>query len=327
MKSPLKYAIRALAARRQQGIERRSIQRVHAILHGSSIKMLDVGAAGGILPRWLPYRADISFIGLEPDERSSTALLASPESAEYRSYRIIPSGAWSRRGPVGIAFTRKPMCSSHFQPNVPFLSRFPDAARFDVVGKGEVECQTLDDLLGGEEKADFIKLDLEGGELDVLRGSPRILAEVLGLHVEVAFHPLRLNQPLFGDVTAYLSDRGKEFIEFLFISRWERDGFRNLGQAVFADALYLVPPEAVSPERVRPYLAILLIYERYDLAVRLLDLLSASDDFRDREFLKQARGIVLNSKHSFDSRFRLSRKLGIAWGKLAAPNDSFHHHY
>jgi 2-polyprenyl-3-methyl-5-hydroxy-6-metoxy-1,4-benzoquinol methylase len=40
------------------------------LLDGDAIALLDVGASGGIIPRWLPYRENIAFTGIEPDERS-----------------------------------------------------------------------------------------------------------------------------------------------------------------------------------------------------------------------------------------------------------------
>jgi len=90
------------------------------------------------------------------------------------------------------------MCSSYFAPNIQFLSRFPEVERFDIVGTAEVECRTVDELL------DFIKLDLEGGELAVLEGAGNTIEHCMGLHVEVCFQSIREGQPLFGDLAKFL---------------------------------------------------------------------------------------------------------------------------
>jgi FkbM family methyltransferase len=201
----VKRKLRVLAARRRIALGKKCADAVAAVLSGEAIVLLDVGASGGIIPRWSPYRADIAFIGVEPDARSLSVLLNSPESKLFRSYEIIPFGAWNRTGTVGISFTRKPMCSSHFAPNIAFLSRFPEVERFDIVGSTEVECRMVDDLLAGSGKSvDFIKLDLEGGELAVIEGATKSIEGCMGLHVEVCFQSIRDGQPLFGDITNFL---------------------------------------------------------------------------------------------------------------------------
>lgn len=286
------------------------------------------------MPRFRPFRGDINFIGLEPDERSSKDLETSAEASEFRSYRIIPVGAWSRDEKVEIAFTRKPMCSSHFEPNTTFLNQFPDAKRFDVVGSGAVDCQTIDGIfVGVESSVDFIKLDLEGGELEVIRGGDRILRTCLGLHVEVCFHQLRQGQPLFGEIAAYLEKRNIDFIDFVALIRWERDSFRGAGQAVIADALFLRPPEGVAAalasgvlaaEKAKSYIAILFIYERFDLARRFMNLLSTLPAIADEKYLRSVGAILEKRKRSFDARFAILRTIGSAMAYSAAPNSSVH---
>jgi len=333
----LKSALRNVVANRQHAAERSNAADVHRLLAGSAIHMVDVGASGGVLPRWHPYRGDIAFVGLEPDSRSSAALLASPEAAEFREYRIIPHGAWNREGSIGISFTRKPMCSSHFQPNIDFLSRFPEAERFDVVGSGEVECKTIDELLGqlAGAAADFIKLDLEGGELAVLQGATKTLETCLGLHIEVCFQRLRKEQPLFGDVSEFLLQKGIEFVDFVTIIRWERTGYRGIGQAVFADALYLRSPEnlvqlasagKVDGGKIKAYLATLLIYERYDLALKTLELASATGLQLDPAYLQGARAVFEGRKRKFDRQVRLLSRLGML-GLSSSPNGAIHYLY
>src|SRR5580658_1911160 len=197
----MRKVFRGLLEHRRAALAKKWASDAKILLGGNAISFLDVGASGGIIPRWQPYRGDVAFTGIEPDERSIPELLNSPDAKAFKSYDIVPFGAWNRSGPVPITFTRKPMCSSHFQPNIPFLSRFPNPERFDVVGSSDVACRTLDDLLGGSGKpCDFIKLDLEGGELAVLEGARATLGSCLGLHIEVSFQPIRDTQPLFGDV-------------------------------------------------------------------------------------------------------------------------------
>ena len=329
----LRTALRA----RQARLNSASADDIRILLDGDSIALLDVGASGGIIPRWLPYRENIAFTGIEPDERSIPELLNSPDARVFSSYNIIPAAAWSSSGPLGMSFTRKPMCSSHFTPNFPFLSRFPGAARFDVVGSAEIECRTVDELLASTAKqVDFIKLDLEGGELAVLEGAARTLETCIGLHVEVCFQALRENQPLFGDIARFLHERGLEFMDFVSLFRWERDSFDGPGQAIFGDALFLRGPESLmvlangeflTARRAKVYLAILTIYERYDLALKFIDLLRTQGRALSADDMEGFTSMVSRRKARFRRRFRLASMLGRSFSRWAGQNYSFHYLY
>src|SRR5258707_15700586 len=78
------------------------------------------------------------------------------------------------------------------------------------IGTRPVEVTSLerwaatDGLTGFE----FLKLDTQGADLDILRGAGPLLDGCLGVEVEVMFAPLYDGQPLFADVDSYLRSRG-----------------------------------------------------------------------------------------------------------------------
>lgn len=129
---------------------------------------------------------------------------------------------------------------------------------------------------------DFVKIDTQGTELDILRGGGALLnGPLIGLEVEVEFMRLYENQYLFGDVCAHLESKGYEFFDFVNICRWERERFTLFGQAVFGDGLFLRSPEVFAsilanlPEDVargkaKKYIAVVSLYDRIDLLPKCL---------------------------------------------------------
>jgi FkbM family methyltransferase len=238
------------------------------------ITLIDIGAAGDIEPRWKAVEANLNYIGFEPDERSRKELLNKKNTC--REYTIYGEALSDGAGEMSLNLCRKPQVSSIYKPNKEFTYLFPDYERFDVLSNEAIKTKKLDDI--NISNPDFVKLDIQGGELKALLGGEKTLRETFGLEIEVEFLPLYIEQPLFGDITSFLSNKGFEFIDFVNLCRWERESHSGYGQCVFGDALYLKSPELVLDQkledrRISSYLSILLLYKRFDLIKRALELL------------------------------------------------------
>jgi hypothetical protein len=74
----------------------------------------------------------------------------------------------------------------------------------------EVEVARLDALLDTEplERPLLLKLDVQGLELEVLRGAEKTLQLADSVLVECSFVEFYKGQALFGDIMGFLSDRG-----------------------------------------------------------------------------------------------------------------------
>ncbi|MEN9254276.1 MAG: FkbM family methyltransferase, partial [Gloeomargarita sp. SZTDM-1c_bins_89] len=111
-----------------------------------------------------------------------------------------------------LYITQDPMCSSLYPPNEPFLTRFQvEMEMMKGVATVEVETTTLDVFCQEQNLPgfDYLRTDVQGADLDVLRGAARILAEhLLVVEMEVIFSPLYLGQPLFADVDTFLRQQG-----------------------------------------------------------------------------------------------------------------------
>ncbi len=258
----------------------------------NGISLIDIGAAGQIIPRWERVEKFINYYGFEPDERSRKKLLAQRNNC--RSYHLDEKIISNKKEKKIIHFCKAPMTSSIYQPNRDYVDLFADADRFDIISQELLDSTTIDKI--NCPKKDFIKLDIQGGELEALKGGKDSLKKCLGLEVEVEFLPIYKDQPLYTDVTKFLKDNDFEFIDFLRICRWERNNiYTNLGQAAWGDALYLKTPEFIvknitDTDLIKRYIAICIIYNKIDLVKCLLKKLNSNTIILDTNFIKKLNG-------------------------------------
>lgn len=90
----------------------------------------------------------------------------------------------------------------------------------------------IDEVVAAVEKPCLMKVDVQGYELQAIRGAEGLLPSVTYLLVECSFTELYLGQPLAGDVVAYLHDHG-----------YRLDGIYDLkrdrgGGCLYADFLF-----------------------------------------------------------------------------------------
>jgi len=172
------------------------------------IVLIDIGARGGISRKWEPLRGAIRAIGFEPDEDECRQL--NETSGDDCLY--LPVALSNKKGKVNLNITRKLACCSIFEPNYALVKRFWGSEDYDVTSTAEIDCDTLDEVVKttAVEDVDFIKIDTQGSELQILQGAEDTLDRlcVFGLEIEVEFSPLYKDQPLFADVDAFLRDKG-----------------------------------------------------------------------------------------------------------------------
>ena len=62
---------------------------------------------------------------------------------------------------------------------------------------------------------DFMKLNVKGAELEILKGAERTLESVTGLQVEMSFVELYLGRPFFADIDVFLRNHSFYFFDFI----------------------------------------------------------------------------------------------------------------
>ena len=230
--------------------------------------LLDIGAADGANDKWNLIKNKINTILVEPHKESAKKL-------KDRGFNVIESVLHSEDNKEVIFYnTKKPLCSSFYKPNFNHLEKFSEADRFKIVSENVFISKSLDSEIKSFDQPDFIKIDTEGSELDILKGSNKTLSKVFGLEVECSFYQLRENQPLFEEVRYYLEKFDFVFIDFVSMIRWEKDNYNFSGQPQITDALFLKNEEMIinkfkrndiSIDELVSYFVILITYERVDI--------------------------------------------------------------
>lgn len=176
-------------------------------LTGSFI-YVDCGARGDSIKKVVSAFADAHYIGFEPDAEECKRLMARAQAG----YSYYPVAIGKQSGSANLLVTKNPGCSSLYTPNRAFFEPFQECGPFfDVVSTQQVQLVALDDYLSqnGIMDVDFLELDTQGAELDVLYGAQNFLKNSLvGVKVEVEFAEMYKNQPMFGDVDGWLRQHG-----------------------------------------------------------------------------------------------------------------------
>jgi FkbM family methyltransferase len=218
--------------------------RIDTLVGGPPFTVLDVGARGGVHPRWTRFLQNYAAVLFEPEPEEYARL----QGVLPENYMLLNTALSEAPGERTLYVTRSGGASSVYQPNMTLLRRFPHSDRYEVEKQTSLEADSLDNVLRKESvpSVDFIKIDTQGHELAILSGARSVLNTVLGLELEVEFLELYCGQPLFADVDAYARRHGFELFD-LRRSYWSPVSGKTFGKGelVFGDALYLRSPEAV----------------------------------------------------------------------------------
>jgi len=206
------------------------------------LRIFDLGARDGLDRRWEPFHDSIEVLAFEPDREECERLELEAGSLGYPC-RFVPE-AVGRETKDDVVFhvARWPVASGLYPPNLDFLSGFPYApSLLGVVDERRIATIALDDLCRRESVwPDYLKLDVEGAELDVLLGGEEALRRTLVLDVEVEFEPIRIGQPLFFEVDGHLRDRSWRLIGLRRIHWNGHEGERLIqGDALYCNAAAL----------------------------------------------------------------------------------------
>jgi FkbM family methyltransferase len=198
---------------------------------------------------WHYFGKNLTIYGFDADADACEAANADiAERSDITWNEIhIPLALGRSCGEQTLYVTNEPMCSSLYPPNEAFIARFDglkELAGLDF--EIDVETTTLDQFCEAEKisEIDFLQIDVQGADLDVLHGAINLLAKsVLAIQIEVEFSELYKGQPLFADIDTFL--RSQYFSLFdLYRSHLRRvsapiTSETHLGQILWGEAFYM----------------------------------------------------------------------------------------
>lgn len=257
---------------------------VAQILGSYSTHVIDVGARWGGGGAWWRLHPIAKLIGFEPDASECARLNTQVVPDNHETYVPLGLGRSSRTATLYV--TQEPACSSLYEPDPTVVPYFKDMESLVVKKKLEVPLVPLDDWWekSGKPSIEFIKIDTQGSELDVLSGGKNCLAQVLGVEVEVEFNTMYRDQPLFSDVDIFLRQQGfvlwrlgemchyaespqkifNRTEQFCYDGRWETVPAGN-GRLFWANALYFRDYRKLPPS-LHNWRKLLMLSALYDAA-------------------------------------------------------------
>jgi FkbM family methyltransferase len=196
---------------------------------------------------WGIFAPNLTIYGFDADANACNEANTDLEARKVNwTEKHIPLALGNTVGESTLYVTNNPMCSSLYLPNESYLSRFaglPELVGLDFTV--DIEKTTLDAFCQAEgiNEIDFLQIDVQGADLQVLEGASAILeSSILAVQVEVEFSHLYVDQPLFADVDNFMRKQGFTLFDLSTARRLRTRSpiisNVHLGQLLWGDAFY-----------------------------------------------------------------------------------------
>lgn len=209
----IRKLIKGLKVAREPGFRKALRRGVAASIEHDSIPIprdiahvIDVGANRGQFVTWAGVRFPAArFDCFEPLAASRSTLAEVSPGGRDVVVHDVALGA--NPGTVDFHVTKADDSSSLLEPTAIQTDAYPESAVVETIS---VPVRTLDGELapGRIVRPSLLKIDVQGGELDVLRGAPATLREIDYVLVECSFAELYAGQPLYGEIQQELESHG-----------------------------------------------------------------------------------------------------------------------
>ena len=304
--------------------------------------LADVGVSGGIADYWRQFEPSFQAFGFDPLVTECSRLAATEKNPKveffdafvgYEGYaslfpQDVAKGSWSNQ-----PFPRTSAARAQHLQSIPAAQRYNNEDPDVIYAKRKI---SLDAFFGERPQTlvDFIKVDTDGSDYEVLCGAERTLGRhcVLGLLVETQFHGIsHIHSNLFANIDRLLRERGFSLFD-LDVYNYTRGVLpghfvyripaqTRQGQVLAGDALYLRDVAApgyeehwkvkLPPEKLLKLVCLFEMFSLPDCAAELL--LAKKEEVRHHMDVDQALGLLTRQVHpaargldEIDRRFQRS---------------------
>ena len=293
-----------------------------------TLKIIDIGASGGIDQRWYSNGFEVNAILFEPDPDAFEQLIKKKRKNDV----ILDSALSDKEKETVLNICKFQQNSSIYEPNMDILKLYENPGRYEIKKRITMKAFPLNDVLkkNSISEIDFMKIDTQGSELEILRGGIDYLDRIIGLEVESEFIEIYKNQPLFPEVDKFIQSNGFELID-MRRTFWKRNigsyGV-NKGQLIYADQLYMRTPESVlnikgiSSSKVIKAIKVYLTYGYQDLSIELLNHSNNQGIIEDKDYNRISNLIKISTRKTYLPNFKGKGRIHNILSSFA---EFFHH--
>ncbi len=249
---------------------------VSKLLLNEKIVALDVGAQGGFNENIFPkkYNDFFSPIMVEPIKDEADKL-------KKENYKVISKGLWSNNCVKKLYIMKKRLGSSSlYKPNKDAYALYDlkkkNYPSFEVSNEIDIECTTIKESLNNLniKKLDFLKIDTQGAEIEILKGLGNYLPLLLKIEIQIV--PMYENIPDWSELINHLYKLNYMTCE------WEEIGNHATHSPVEMDMLFIPnylnhAGKELIMSRKNKFISLMLIFGQ----IKLLQIISTKLNFSE----------------------------------------------
>ena len=214
------------------------------LLEDRRINIIDVGARNVSLEELQPLSSLINYIGFDADKEEVDRLNSKENFFHYSKF--IAACVAGHSGKIDFMLHKDAGNSSIYKYDKKYSDWYSEQNRSPVERITNLPCDTLDNLIDSGLDVDFIKLDTQGSEYEILSGASKVLEKALMVELEVEFLSMYEGQKLAPSIMEKMNLLG---FDLLYLNRVFGSSIRfkgmSRGQLIFGDALFGLSRESV----------------------------------------------------------------------------------